>query len=137
MIFATLFVHGPSSTVVLVDEEDIISTVLAGVPDSAQGQEWDGVSDGAAKVIAEGVSKMTFAAKNLNGRRGKFATCSAGYSYGGGRETVGNVLINGKKNREIFEGVLKSEDVQRIVGFTNSKLNSPLLILPLKLARYV
>ncbi|KAE9393328.1 hypothetical protein BT96DRAFT_959100 [Gymnopus androsaceus JB14] len=102
----------------------MITAVLAGVPNGAEGPEWDGVSEGAAEAIAQGVSKMTFSAKNLESRRGKFASCSAGYSFGGGRETVGNVRIEGKKNREVFEGILKNENVERIAGFTNNMFNT-------------
>lgn len=66
---------------------------------------------------------MSFGEKQTDHSRGKFAYCSAGYSYGGGREAVGNVRISGRLNQEAFEGLLKEENIQRIVGFTNGKVS--------------
>lgn len=127
-----------SSTLALVDEEGIISGVLAGIPDGAEGPEWDRVSEGAAEAIAHGVEKMSFGGKNLDSWRGKFASCSAGYSFGGGRETVGNICIEGKRNREVFDGILRDKNVERIVGFTNGQFCSSLSsVLLTAFVRYV
>ncbi|KAJ3829000.1 hypothetical protein F5880DRAFT_1471503, partial [Lentinula raphanica] len=100
----------------LVDNEDIVCGVLAGGP---RGCEWDEVAEDAAAAVGSAYDSMTFTKKQLESRRGKFASCTAGYSYGGGREIVGNVRINGKKNKGAIETLLSQKSIQRVVGFTH------------------
>ncbi|KAJ3782302.1 hypothetical protein GGU10DRAFT_275825 [Lentinula aff. detonsa] len=106
---------------VLVDEEGIVCAALAGGP---QGSDWDAVASAAAEAVGAAYDRMTFTEKQQTSRRGKFASCTAGYSYGGGRETVGNVHISGKKNKEAMDTLMHATSIQRIVGFTSDMFNT-------------
>ncbi|KAE9399839.1 hypothetical protein BT96DRAFT_857967 [Gymnopus androsaceus JB14] len=114
-----------TTCIVLVDAQDRIMAVLAGVPPSAEKSgDWSKSMSNLDNAVAGCQKESSFAAKEEHHPRGDFTARAAGISYGGGRAVPGNVRISGQANQQAMEKLFLHPDMKRLVGFTNSIFNS-------------
>jgi hypothetical protein len=70
------------------------------------------VVEAATAAMRAARDKMSFPARACNHRRGNFPTEKAGYAFGGGRQTVGNIKQASKGNQTAMGELLADDSIK-------------------------
>lgn len=99
----------------ILDRYRRLLVLLAGRPVDI---DWDAVIAELDRVMEDARRRLKLSAKNLEHRRGNYATIGMGISFGGGQQMPAN-LDNTEGNKEILEEVRANWAVKRVTGFIN------------------
>ncbi|KAJ7763897.1 hypothetical protein B0H14DRAFT_2403448, partial [Mycena olivaceomarginata] len=102
----------------ILDRKQHVVGVLVAPPQP--GQDWNSVVAAATAAMREARSKMTFPAAACKHRRASgddFPAESFGFSFGGGRQVVGNLKSSSDRNAAAMEELLANSNVARMATY--------------------
>ncbi|KAK7434805.1 hypothetical protein VKT23_019992 [Stygiomarasmius scandens] len=101
------------AAVPICDSQQRVIGVVVGPP--VNETDWTSVIKRAAHIIVQARQKLSFDAKYLVHRRGRFQVLPVGISYGGGQQYAKRIWHR-KSNCPIIEGLLGSNSIRRLAG---------------------
>ncbi|KAJ7735451.1 hypothetical protein B0H14DRAFT_508184 [Mycena olivaceomarginata] len=99
----------------ILDRKGRIIGIL--VPPPVSPDQWAPVVEAATAAMRAAREKMSFPAQAYEHRRGNFPAEHAGFAFGGGRQTVGNIKRRSQRNAKAMDELLADKSIGRMATY--------------------